>query len=136
MYIVRIRYCGWQHCCHNRLVFLFCFCKCVFLFCFQTGKSLFCVFVCTCVLLYNIRVCIGVCYCKWLSKMFLLHYLIETSTTAAVVSTSRGAKQDDFRHNPRWPPPQWSFRSIGIEVVNVGVSSSSCFFIFSICCSL
>lgn len=37
---------------------------------------------------------------------------------------------------PKWPPSQWSLRSIGIEVVNVGVSSSSCFFIFSICCSL
>lgn len=68
--------------------------------------------------------------------MFLLHYLIETTTTAADGSEPPGAKQDDFRHQTKMAAAQWSFRSIGIEVVNVGVSSSSCFFIFSICCSL
>lgn len=55
------------------------------LLCYQTGKiAVLRVFV----LMYNMRMCmyvcvVGKCYCKWLSKLFLLHYLIETTTTAA-----------------------------------------------------
>lgn len=50
--------------------------------------------VCVRVLLYNMRVCIGVCYCKWLSKLFLLHYLIETTTTAAAYGSEQPPVQN------------------------------------------
>lgn len=72
------------------------------LLCYQTGKiAVLRVFV----FMYNMRMCmyvcvVGKCYCKWLSKLFLLHYLIETTTTAAVAIGSAPRVQNRTTSGP------------------------------------